>query len=100
MKRIVFTLFCLGSIFSSVMLFAMAKKDKDIPSSSTNEFNDQVDQTDIYAIPLDNSEEEERLEMEQLQKEQQRQNPRQPSQNIQRQRNGDPSYKGTIPRNN
>lgn len=60
----------LAILFSFQMVYAGTKKT--VPDKKTDWMQDQQDQTDIYAIPLDDSEaeeEEEEKEFEKLEKE-------------------------------
>ncbi len=65
--------FILMLALSAIPMYAQTPQTP--PKNSESWLKDQVDQTDTYAIPLDSSEEEERQELEELEKKSHRQKP-------------------------
>ena len=72
MKKMIYPLLCMA-LFSSMALVAapsapqtssQAAREKNVPPDLV----DQIDATDVYAIPLDDSEEEEDVEEARLEK--------------------------------
>lgn len=68
-KGVVMRKLLLGLMLAQGVIYAEEPK----PPAPKQWLKDQHDQTDVYSIPLDSSEEEERQEMKELQKQEQSQ---------------------------